>query len=329
MKKRSVQALNPSSTTGQRCWPSTRRRRRQRKKEERKMKRLARGKAVEDRIRDFDPKQGGEYFNRFCYTDLSKFDLDKECERPYELCEALNILSVKIASSDVGFPISVYGTVIARDSIDKKCVYLFRRDRDHCQRINSEDQSLILTGPKRGLALIDDAYVEIDLKIKSQGEQDKELSKGFVEIEGIARRWLDKCIIESECLGTRLSTAEVTYGVVKDAVEATFAIEVLQGYYYGQITAWTTSIQNTLVLHDSKVAGARAGDGNRAIQLSRPVVAVYVKEKLYVKIAAQTHGKIKHRTVVFIPKVNGEDKREVYVGATQILVKVTWSIIDF
>ncbi|GJM94344.1 hypothetical protein PR202_ga10983 [Eleusine coracana subsp. coracana] len=227
------------------------------------------------------------YTNRVC----------KPGERPYELCEALNILSVKIASSDVGFPISVYGTVIARNSIDKKCVYLFRRDRDHCQRINSEDQSLILTGPKRGLALIDDAYVEIDLKIKSQGEQDKEL--------------------------------KVTYGVVKDAVEATFAIEVLQGYYYGEITAWTTSIQNTLVLHDSKVAGARAGDGNRAIQLSRPVVAVYVKEKLYVKIAAQTHGKIKHRTVVFIPKVNGEDKREVYVGATLMLVKVTWSIIDF
>ena len=55
-----------------------------------------------------------------------------------ETCEAVNILSVKIASLDVGFPIQVYGTVIARDCLDHKCVYIFRRDRDHCQLINSK-----------------------------------------------------------------------------------------------------------------------------------------------------------------------------------------------
>ena len=33
----------------------------------------------------------------------------------YELCEAVNILSVKMGSLDIDFPIHVYGTVIARD----------------------------------------------------------------------------------------------------------------------------------------------------------------------------------------------------------------------
>jgi hypothetical protein len=55
-----------------------------------------------------------------------------------ELTEAINILSVKVARSDVGFPIHVYGTVIVRDSIDLKRVYLFNRDRQHCQLINSK-----------------------------------------------------------------------------------------------------------------------------------------------------------------------------------------------
>nr|CAB3445423.1 unnamed protein product [Digitaria exilis] len=109
---------------------------------------------AEDKIRDNDPKQGGEYFNRIdsSFIDLTRFDLDEESplgpmrftdtvyksKDDYELCEGINFFSVRIAVSDVGFPIHVYGTVIARDSLDPRCVYLFRRDRDHCQLINSE-----------------------------------------------------------------------------------------------------------------------------------------------------------------------------------------------
>lgn len=58
---------------------------------------------------------------------------DKMCVN----CASINILSVKIACSDIDFPIQVYGTVVARDCIDYKCVYLFRRDNDHCQLISS------------------------------------------------------------------------------------------------------------------------------------------------------------------------------------------------
>jgi hypothetical protein len=54
------------------------------------------------------------------------------------LWEAADILSVKIAASDVCFPLEVYGTVIARDYLDCKCVYLFRRPREDCQVIHSE-----------------------------------------------------------------------------------------------------------------------------------------------------------------------------------------------
>lgn len=63
-----------------------------------------------------------------------------ESDRYLQL-DVMNILSVKVALLDVYFPINVYGTVIARDSIDCKCVYLFRRKKDHPQLINSKDGS--------------------------------------------------------------------------------------------------------------------------------------------------------------------------------------------
>ncbi|XP_062185281.1 uncharacterized protein LOC133888908 [Phragmites australis] len=290
-------------------------------------------------ILDFDPKQWGDYYNRFSFVDLTTFDLDEESplgpmrftdavyknKRDYQLCHAVNILSIKIACSDVGFPIHVYGTVIARDSVDEKCLYLFRRDRNHCQVINSEDESLILTGPKRGLALLDDNYVETDLKIKDHRGQDRDLSKGILTIRGIAGRSL-KCEVQSHSLATRLSTVDVMYAVVKRAVEATIAIEVLQGDFYGKITAHTTSIQNRLVLYDSEGAGAMTGDGHGVIQLVRPVVSVCVKDMLI--IVAQTGGGRSECIIEFTPRVNSRDDDVITVGVTKMRVMVAWSIMD-
>jgi hypothetical protein len=50
---------------------------------------------------------------------------------------SVNFVSVKILVSDVGYPISVFGTILARDQIDYKCVYLFKCSRDCPQVIKS------------------------------------------------------------------------------------------------------------------------------------------------------------------------------------------------
>lgn len=53
------------------------------------------------------------------------------------MASSVNVVSLKVIKSDVGYPISVLGTVHARDAVDYKCVYLFKRERDDPQLITS------------------------------------------------------------------------------------------------------------------------------------------------------------------------------------------------
>ncbi|CAL4949392.1 unnamed protein product [Urochloa decumbens] len=303
-----------------------------------------RGLEAYDRIQDYDRKQGGHYFTRSYMAAFNEFDIDEESplgpmryartvygkdDLP-RLYNTVNILSMKIVSLDVNLPIHVYGTVVGRDNLDRKCVYVFRRDRNNCQVIKYKDQPLILEGPKRGLVLMPDgAFFEIDLKIKDirqkrlQRQRDRELSKGFVSINGI--RTLKKCEVESKSLATRLSTIEVTCAVVRRGVEAIIAIEVIRGLFNGKITACTTSIPNSLLLHDSKLADEKAPGVKGVIQLLQPVITVHLSDMLIIE--TQTGDGIPKHTIEFSPMMSGAEEDVITVGVTKMRVKVTWSVL--
>ena len=51
------------------------------------------------------------------------------------LYDSVNVIAIKVAQSNRKGPISIYGTVLARDEYDYRCVYLFRHGRDDPQLI--------------------------------------------------------------------------------------------------------------------------------------------------------------------------------------------------
>uniref|UniRef100_A0A0E0FVK5 DUF6598 domain-containing protein n=1 Tax=Oryza nivara TaxID=4536 RepID=A0A0E0FVK5_ORYNI len=248
-------------------------------------------------VTEFDPKM--EWFEptRLCLFNTAFFDLDKESKAglgppihsltssDYRHLEtSMNIISIKVVESDVGYPISIFGTVLARDQYDYRCVYLFRRSRDNPQIITSPEDMLTLTGPKRGLGAKDYMFFEFNLKMKGDDGVDKDFSKGLLPYNVVCRTGR----LETLHLRSWLSVVEFAFVTVQYAVEATLAVKMLGGasVFTGRVTAWTTgNDEDEIVLYDSEVADTRTeitADGS--VQLNRGLVVVPLDKELVLNI---------------------------------------------
>ncbi|TVU20320.1 hypothetical protein EJB05_36525, partial [Eragrostis curvula] len=183
--------------------------------------------------------------------------------------DSVNVISLRIAESDVGYPIRVFGTVLARDQLDYKCVYLFKRDRDDPQVITSPNDTLTLTGPYRIPAVTDRMFFEINLKIKCDDTGDRDFSKVVIEHNAVrytrhTMEWLE---------ASWLSTVEFVCAPVKFSVEATLAVNIIKGprHFTGKVIAWTArNSKSRVILYDSEAAGTitEVGDAG-SVMLSR------------------------------------------------------------
>ncbi|KQK08032.1 hypothetical protein BRADI_2g39111v3 [Brachypodium distachyon] len=231
-----------------------------------------------------------------------------------------------------GYPLNVHGTVLARDSLDRQCVYLFRRDKDNCQLIRSKNDSLILTGPKIGLMIYDSIFFELDLKVtdvSGRKVKDERLSKGLMVVDGIFRlSFAPKHRVETEALVSMHSTLDLNYTFIRNAVEGTVEIRILEGpvHFHGNILARATNVPCDILLHDSKLSGVLTAGDNGVLQTARRVVGVSVDEMLLLTFVAAPVGVT---TVEFTPRRNYYDEKKIICGNYKMLVKVTWSIAFF
>ncbi|KAK1670398.1 hypothetical protein QYE76_058557 [Lolium multiflorum] len=233
-----------------------------------------------------------------------------------ELASSANVLAVRVTRSAAGYPVDVYGHVFVRDDLDCNRVYIFRRGRHNCQRINSKDEVLTLTGPSRGLLLRRHVHFEINLKSKSrQAEDDRDIARCCLMNDVTTS---SSKVVRNRITG-RLCMVDLTYAPVHHAVEATVELkfdEILtttrvsrrgnairewvpfsqvqskeHPKFHGKVIVSITGVPEEIVLYDSKADGTVTAVSDEGfIQLSRCAVSVPICGRLSLKVTTGEHN---------------------------------------
>lgn len=287
-------------------------------------------------ITERNPRTHWEGPTRFCGYNIAFFDFERESRivhgpllhdippsRHHYLDDSVNVITIKVAVSDVRFPIDVYGTVLARDGYDHRCIYVFRRGRDAPQHITKKNCMLALTGPNRALGGIYNMCFEFHLKIKGDGEVDEDFSKGLMPC-GSYRP--STSIPSTYSLHSYLSRMDLMCMLVPYALEASIGVNFLNGgsTFTGKILASTSASDSIkMVLYDSQVDGAKKEFGSGgSVSLRRHVVSVERGQDLLLHFYMHDSYN-KSRRLKFVI-ANGVEERICDLGTYKLQVKIIW-----
>uniref|UniRef100_A0A0E0RK48 DUF6598 domain-containing protein n=1 Tax=Oryza rufipogon TaxID=4529 RepID=A0A0E0RK48_ORYRU len=255
----------------------------------------------------------------------------------------VNVLAIRIDDGDVPFPIVVYGSVIARDDLDRKCIPLFARSRDDPQLIASKghfygkitactsmvkdnillhDSSLMPGGGVMAADHGNDQFVQLLRPVTAVYLHETLIVTILAQVDGTKynrRTMYFKPAVNGE------GEAQITCGVNSLLVK---------GHFYGRITACTSTVNDSILLHDSGLvpvgggvmAADRGNDQFACVRRLRPVMAVCLQETMMVTVLAQVDGtEYNGQTMHFKPVVNGEGEARITCGVNSLLVKVWYS----
>lgn len=256
---------------------------------------------------------------------------------------SMQIFSVKVEEiyGDLHWPLDVFGIVAVRDDLDHHRNIIFERKRDNCQTLNEEDPYLVLTGPARApVTLFGLMHFDVTLKVKCSNElEDKDLSLlGFryeccesINYQASKGERARSSCVSSKKRRSKLSTLELTCGIVVSSIEATISVRIVDGSwpdgFSGRFIASTASVSHMRVLllnigdEDTPVVAA---DGT--IELSRRVVSVESFGELRVQAAGWLGSKQIDREVFFQPLKSGRSSRSLKLGSCEMEVTVAWSL---
>ncbi|KAM3299272.1 hypothetical protein ACQJBY_040656 [Aegilops geniculata] len=246
---------------------------------------------------------------------------------------ALQIYSFKIFDLDdsLKWPLSVYGVVAARDSVDGNRNLLFSRSRANCQVLTEKDPFLHLTGPSRAILAEYPVDFEVELRIKDGAEsQDKALmsSTNHHHFGGDTALFFG-CLCSAEMgLQTICSAVQATMlsvRVVGGGFPFEFGVQVACSLSTGGLIA---AACRQVVLLDSFEKFPQDGlDGY--LPLSRNVVTVESKGSLRIIINGYSESGIVagEARLDFSAQHCQISTQECIVGNSKLQVVIAWSLL--
>ena len=142
-------------------------------------------------------------------------------------------------------------------------------------------------------------------------------------------------MVRSETLESWLSTTEVRFATVLNAVECTIEIKLLEGRFKGNIIVGISdkdrnlATEQTIVIHDSRTDGMVTSDRSGVIKLRRSVITICLERTVMFHIDNEAAGVCAERTFDFTPRRTGVDEEKITCGAGEFGFRIVWSLMDF
>lgn len=188
----------------------------------------------------------------------------------------LQLFSMRLSIFEPTYPISLYGIFAVRDYLDPRRNYVFNRPRDDAVTIDKQDSFVMpLCSPCRGMYILDQALVEVDLWVKKEGDEsdDKQLLSAYADIE--IRNETDMMFYER--ISGDNCNLDLKYEVLSKSVEAVIQVYAKVDHpHHVRFTAFSTEYDDHphrgVVLFDDKLFGKE--------KLFQHIVAVKENEEL-------------------------------------------------
>ncbi|KAM3405666.1 hypothetical protein ACQJBY_008274 [Aegilops geniculata] len=245
----------------------------------------------------------------------------------------LQVYSIKImVPKDFNWPLRVYGTVAARDTVDRNRNILFSRSRSKYQQLTQEDCSLCLTGPSRAIVAMDPVDFEVALTVEGVDKYSVSITLDHRVEDGTTFSLSsDRCVAEFNIQQLDRSLQATILGVRVTKGRWPFKCGCRVVCSWSPLAA-TEDIRTTyrqVVLLDHCGKGMPIGSDDY-LHLSRKVISVESHGTL--RVAIEAYGKSRHwiarkAHIDFDVQHCQISMRECSVGDATVEVAVAWSLL--